>query len=285
MEEHSGQWLVYVIRSPTERRYIGITSTGMRERWRHHVRVARTATNRPLPNSIRKYGAESFVVSILRSGLSKQQAQRLERWLILLTKPQMNCTSGGEADGPDAARAFHAARAADAERDMRYRALLSDGCRGRDARNPELVRSRSDAALTWREKNLTQAKKMQLRASRVGANKIRQAEKKDPRFERGRLFIDSEKVRRARESYNKRRSLRTQWAERDQTARSASISKTIKAQWEGFSEDEKEARRAQLALARSSIQHTDEVKERRREGIRRYWAAKRAEKLSQHTTS
>jgi group I intron endonuclease len=81
--------------------YVGQTVKEVKERWRIHLKCARTGYRNRLYGAIRKYGPEAFVAEGLTECDNQEQLNALEEmWIILLdTKnPEVgyNMTSGGD---------------------------------------------------------------------------------------------------------------------------------------------------------------------------------------------
>ncbi len=92
---------VYLVTSPSGRRYVGLTSIGAAERWRAHVRDARHgATKSILHSAIRKYGARAFSHTLLERMSTEAGAKRAEilwiRELGTQAPGGYNVTAGGE---------------------------------------------------------------------------------------------------------------------------------------------------------------------------------------------
>lgn len=75
----AGKWCVYEHKFPNGKRYIGITSTDPEKRWRGGKGYE---TQRKMWNAILKYGWDNVEHNILIDGLSKDQAEWMERYLI-----------------------------------------------------------------------------------------------------------------------------------------------------------------------------------------------------------
>lgn len=91
-------WTVYVLTSPSGKRYVGITQKTPEERWRHGTGYK---PNHPVRRAINKYGWGNFQHEIVASGLTKEEAGHFEQFLIkkLNTMDRRygyNQTSGGE---------------------------------------------------------------------------------------------------------------------------------------------------------------------------------------------
>lgn len=293
-------YIIYRLTSPSGKAYIGLTKNGLKERWRSHCSKAKCSDKRhPLLDSIRKHGPEAFETEVLETGLTKQGAKEAEvRWIADLS-PEMNISPGGDADGDTAMRVFWEAMRSDPEALARYTQKLSKTRAAQMLESPEWRAALKAGGEAWRAQNPKEAYWFARRGLRLAmrANLVAHglSAPYDPRFEKsgGRLYIDSAKVRKARGNWRKRTAVRRQWAEQDQSSRNTAISLKIKENWEAKSETEKEYHRAQLALARAKMAagfkadpaHHERVKQKRREGIARYWAARRAQKESQPTTS
>lgn len=91
--------VLYQLTSPSGKRYIGITSQRMDERWRQHIAYARQGIGWPICRAIRKYGAESFKVRVLAQ-VEDSEMFELERRAIEVFGTRVpggyNVTAGGE---------------------------------------------------------------------------------------------------------------------------------------------------------------------------------------------
>lgn len=91
-------FVVYMHVSPSNKRYIGITSKKPEHRWNYGKSYS---SNKHFSSAIKKYGWDSFEHIIVYSGLSKQDACKKEKELIALynsNNPQYgyNNSIGGE---------------------------------------------------------------------------------------------------------------------------------------------------------------------------------------------
>lgn len=77
------------------KRYIGMTSRGLRYRKNGHVQDAKAGTRMVFSAAIRKYGLENFDFSILEVCPDVETALRRERELIAEHKPEYNVAAGG----------------------------------------------------------------------------------------------------------------------------------------------------------------------------------------------
>lgn len=92
------KWNVYVHTCPNGKKYVGITSRKCEDRWRNGQGYR---NNKHFHNAIIKYGWGNIKHEIVREGLSKEEAQKLESELIKLSNSNnplfgYNHSSGGE---------------------------------------------------------------------------------------------------------------------------------------------------------------------------------------------
>ena len=71
-----------IVCSKSHKLYIGYTSKGIAKRFHKHVTNALGGQDTHLYNAIRKYGADSFTISLLWEGNSKQKAIEMEKYYI-----------------------------------------------------------------------------------------------------------------------------------------------------------------------------------------------------------
>lgn len=95
------KYIVYQHISPSEKKYIGITSQSTKRRWRNGEGYK---NNEHFYNAILKYGWENFKHEILFEGLSKEKAEEIEKKLIMkldTTNPSKgyNLRDGGGSNG------------------------------------------------------------------------------------------------------------------------------------------------------------------------------------------
>lgn len=96
-----GEYRVYLVTNLINgKQYAGQTRTGVEVRWKRHCNKSVYRKN-ALAKAIRKHGSESFVVAVVKYGLTKQEADTEERLLIryldLMTPSKgYNLTEGGE---------------------------------------------------------------------------------------------------------------------------------------------------------------------------------------------
>lgn len=94
-------YCVYIHTSPSGKRYVGITSQHVNVRWKNGHGYGH---NRHFTNAIKIYGWSSFSHEIVATGLSKTEAERIEKKLIKKyhTTDQRhgyNIKDGGDSNG------------------------------------------------------------------------------------------------------------------------------------------------------------------------------------------
>lgn len=90
-------FILYMHISPSNKKYIGITSQSPKERWQNGLGYR---SNTHFTNAIKKYGWDNFEHIILFEGLSKEEAEIMEQCYIALydtmnDKKGYNKTKGG----------------------------------------------------------------------------------------------------------------------------------------------------------------------------------------------
>ena len=70
--------IVYKVTSPSNKIYIGITITNLRERQRTHLRDSNKGSNRSFHNAIRKYGINNLVWEIIDNENDFEKLKKLE---------------------------------------------------------------------------------------------------------------------------------------------------------------------------------------------------------------
>ena len=90
--------LVYMATNTVNgKRYIGFSSQTLEARKQQHLYEAtREKPKMVFAKAIKKYGADNFKFEIVRDGLSKSRALKLEARLIAKLKPEYNVASGGQ---------------------------------------------------------------------------------------------------------------------------------------------------------------------------------------------
>jgi group I intron endonuclease len=76
-------YCVYKITNPTNKIYIGVTNNFKRRMFEHKSDAKVYELNWALHNSIRKYGFENHICEILHNELTKDDAYKLEKKLII----------------------------------------------------------------------------------------------------------------------------------------------------------------------------------------------------------
>ena len=98
------RYVVYIHTSPSGKRYVGITHTDVNKRWQNGRGYYR---NEYFSRAIKKYGWNSFKHEIVAVGLSKLEAEQIEKTLIARYKSNekaygYNIKSGGDSNGKHA---------------------------------------------------------------------------------------------------------------------------------------------------------------------------------------
>lgn len=89
--------LYRIKRQDSLKSYIGITKNSLQKRWASHKYSARSGKKSPLYNSIRKYGAESFSITLLQEFDTWQDCCTAEISLIKEEKEKLfNLAAGGD---------------------------------------------------------------------------------------------------------------------------------------------------------------------------------------------
>lgn len=97
-KDNKREYCVYIHTTPSNKKYVGLTSYEPEKRWRHGENYK---TSRYFYNAIKKYGWENIEHEIVATGLSWDDASKEEQRLIALYKTNdtdygYNRTSGGE---------------------------------------------------------------------------------------------------------------------------------------------------------------------------------------------
>lgn len=269
-------YLIYALRSPSGKAYVGLTSMPVTRRWSNHVMRAQRAERpsaHPLMAAIAKYGPENFEIEVLEEGLTREEAMAAEKAWIIREGSQApggyNVSPGGEADGATGAQRLRELLQ-DPEWREDYIAKLRAGIAGRPVR-PDLIAK----ALEWRAGNPREAWKNSYRASRVAlAGRTRKIE--DPRFGPwGRLVIDSRKVAAARRSYFAKAIVGDVWARRS-PEETASLGVKISRSLKKMHAANPEKIRATLAETRKQIDRKKQGP-RASAGLKNWWAELRTD--------
>ena len=170
--------LYYITHKPTGRIYIGITCQALRERWRMHLKAAKTGVRMKIAAAIAKYGAEAFEISTQCVFPTYEAAAFAERVHIARHKPHFNITKGGggtlgRKHTPEAIAKMKAAKA-DISEETRARVsaglrasprAVANGKKQADAINskPRSEASKAKQAATMRGRKLPEAHKEAIR--------------------------------------------------------------------------------------------------------------------------
>lgn len=80
-----------------DKKYVGVTKRGLRERKRQHLYHAKRGTGHVLHNAIRKHGKNNFVFEVVSDFIDDYDLAKTYEWeLICATKPAYNLAAGGE---------------------------------------------------------------------------------------------------------------------------------------------------------------------------------------------
>ena len=147
--------IVYMITSPSGKKYIGITSQTLAKRMDGHIRRADSARNNPLSRAICKYGPENFKMDVVEAGLTVEQAMLREVELIQFfgtTDRQRgyNLSPGGKYDGPTGGKVFWGELNKDPKAREIYLKKLSEIKKANDWTD---YSSLAKAGKKWREDN------------------------------------------------------------------------------------------------------------------------------------
>ena len=263
---------IYRVTSPSGKMYVGLTKTTIWQRWRGHVKRARTGLNHPFYNAIRKYGEQAFTVEHIASTLGKTAAAALEMKCIadIPEGKKYNISPGGEVDGETASKVFWDAMRADPVKMEAYRAKLIEAQRVRvmtyEQRQRQLKGSRD-----WRAEHPKETWKQAHRASRMARKGAPLKERIDTRTLKEKLMQKHKGVfvRRA-EGATKVWAARTPEAV---IAISRKISESQKKLY-GESTERREQVAAQLGKARAGMDRAHQAA-RASEGQKAYWVALR----------
>jgi group I intron endonuclease len=96
------RWLIYKITCViSHKSYIGITKTSIGQRWMRHRNTAKRGSPIAMSRAIRKYGASAFVLELIATEDTFEDAAAAERFFIedhrTLWPNGYNLTTGGEA--------------------------------------------------------------------------------------------------------------------------------------------------------------------------------------------
>lgn len=94
-------FILYLVEAPNGKRYVGITSRSIADRWFEHLQESRCSrANRAISNAIRKYGAVAFTIKELDRASSWQELCQKERAAIqqfnTFAPAGYNVTRGGD---------------------------------------------------------------------------------------------------------------------------------------------------------------------------------------------
>ena len=88
--------IIYLLTNTLNKKtYVGLTTTGLKKRWRVHCYRAKKGSSAYLHNAIRKYGPDVFIKEVLEETTKEIMHDREKYWISEL-KPDYNMTAGGE---------------------------------------------------------------------------------------------------------------------------------------------------------------------------------------------
>ncbi len=267
--------IVYCLKSPSGRQYIGITGQPLRVRWQQHCKKARTGIKHPLYAAIRKYGAKSFEVSELSTHATRAEALLAEVKKIAEFPDRYNISPGGAGDGIAGAEKLKELLKDERWRTC-YRKKLVRALQDSERHNtPEHIEGMCKKGEEWRKKNPKIAFEMQRRATRcaaksattTGVNK-RKRENKAP---------NKMQVAKRRKA-----AVVKMWSGRTPEQK-AEVSRKIKEGMErfnrGLTKAQKAERDAQMKEARQRIDHVQR-KAAQKKAVQEYWTLDRREAFS-----
>jgi len=89
-----------ITNTANDKRYVGVTRLTVEGRWRKHLQAARKRMQTALCCAIRKYGVDRFGVELVATCVSREDADSVERQLIIDHKAKSpfgyNLTDGGD---------------------------------------------------------------------------------------------------------------------------------------------------------------------------------------------
>ena len=290
---------VYKITSPSNKSYIGITSTSFSKRWAAHKNYAKKKSKpHPFYDAINYYGAECFTFEILVENLSLEDAKEQEtHYIALFNTTDRSCgyniTRGGDHQGADCGKAAWAAINSSVESRSSYlsklskrklandwsdyAAMVSASLKWRED-NPELAREIDQngvaAMRKWASENLEKVKSQ----GQKNIAKARKHIESNPEYHRQRLSAG------IKESFQKPERLAAHaeqvtevWAKRTPEQRQRignAIAKGKKAYHKSAPAEVKQAIENQLAQARKNIDH-DLRKKNQKAALAVYWTPER----------
>lgn len=98
-------WKVYMHTSPNNKKYIGITSRTITQRWGNHGEGYKS--NSYFWKAIQKYGWDKFTHEVLCSGLTEERAKELEIYFIAKYKTTESKYGYNIAHGGDGTNGYH----------------------------------------------------------------------------------------------------------------------------------------------------------------------------------
>ena len=272
----SQKFEVYVITSPSGKRYVGLTKAGAKYRWKSHCqRAKRLTSDHPFHRAIRKYGKETFTLHVYEVTQSEETAKQAEIDFIRAFRTTekefgYNISKGGDYDGVSGAAAMRERLKDPAFREV-YLKLLSDTKKANDWTDYALM---SSARAAWRRENPRIAYKNSRRCARISAklqgNSLSKGE--DVVGTYGRLWINSVRVRDARKAYFARIAKQKTWDEMTSDRKSEICAKMSASNKEKMKDPKNYAQAvANMSKARDAVDRTKQAAGASA-GLKAYWA-------------
>ena len=264
------KYIIYRAIAPDNRYYVGYTSMGLSERWRHHKKRAINgeAPEHPFYNAIRSFGADKFRVEEICHTFDRFNAMILEEHYISETPANlsMNLSSGGVNDASEGGRIFWERLNADTEAKAAFIKKLSDRKKQNDWTDYDSLLLNSQK---WRHEHPKEAYRMSYRAIRIAR---RQNGQDPPCFLRtdNRPYKE-QLISKYRQHEKRSTAVKLVWQERSEEEKAVIAEKISKAQRHHFSTLSEEEKRKATEKARASIDRKKQGTAASK-GIKAWWA-------------
>jgi group I intron endonuclease len=137
---------LYIITSPTGSLYVGV-SNNPKQRMAAHRSKAKHGGETHLARAMRKYGADLFVMSVVETHDTPEQAKAAERLRIKELQPSLNMTEGGDGilgfKHSEAMRALTSARFKGVPKSAQHVAKVAASNRGQKRSEEVLAKLRA----------------------------------------------------------------------------------------------------------------------------------------------
>jgi predicted GIY-YIG superfamily endonuclease len=278
---------IYRLTSPSGRTYVGYTGQPVKERVRQHVVKALNGMKHPLSAAIRKYGFDSFVVEVLSTHETSEEAFAEEIRQIAAHPKGYNLSPGGDGDLLAAREAF-VKKLEDPVWKAAYGKKLSLSMKMSKLHLENWAKFPARAA-KWREENPEEAERIQKKATEAA----RLVSTGKPAYNKGKNHSPEACTKMAlsqrlrwdnatpemleQKSASSKRGAKKQWAQRtpEQIAEiGKKISESLKRRNANLTPDELAKRDAILAETRKHIDHDFRL-EQQSKSFDVYWTAER----------